>query len=218
MPTSADTPDNPAAQAAGASGTAPEATVEVTSLAAWRRWLQAHHAKSGSVWLVSWKVSVPERHVPMTDLVDEALCWGWVDSVPRALDAQRSMRRMSPRRAGSAWSLVNKRRVEALTAAGRMQPAGLAAIERAKADGSWSALDEVETLAVPADLQAALDAQPPAAAHFERFPRSSKRNILEWISAAKKPETRLARIQTTADMAARNLRANHARQPKGAQA
>lgn len=191
-------------------------TVEVTSLLAWRRWLQAHHGQAGSVWLVTWKVSVPRKHVPMSDLVDEALCWGWVDSLPKALDAERSMRRMSPRRAGSAWSLVNKRRVEALIAADRMQPPGLAAIERAKADGSWVALDEVETLAVPPDLQAALDALPPAAAHFDHFPRSSKRNILEWIASARKAETRQARIQTTAEMAARNLRANHARQPKSA--
>lgn len=191
-------------------------TVEVASLAAWRRWLEAHHARSGSVWLVSWKVSVPERHVPMAALVNEALCWGWVDSLPKALDAERSMRRMSPRRPGSAWSLVNKRRVEALTAAGRMQPAGLAAVQRAQADGSWTALDQVETLAVPADLQQALDGHEEAAANFARFPRSSRRNILEWIAAAKKPETRLARIQTTAEMAARNLRANHARQPKSA--
>ncbi|RTL46844.1 MAG: hypothetical protein EKK53_01940 [Burkholderiales bacterium] len=205
MRTSTDTPSPADAQP----------TVEVTSLKAWQRWLQAHHTQTGSVWLVTWKVSVPERHVPMSELVDEALCWGWVDSLPRALDAQRSMRRMSPRRAGSAWSLVNKRRVEALMAAGRMQAAGLAVIERAKADGSWAALDEVETLAVPADLQAALDAHPPAADYFERFPRSSKRNILEWIAAARKPETRLARIQTTAEMAAQDLRANHARQPKG---
>ena len=192
------------------------ATVEVTSLHAWRQWLQAHHGQPGSVWLVTWKVSAPDRHVPMSDLVDEALCWGWVDSLPKALDAERSMRRMSPRRAGSAWSLVNKRRVEALIADGRMQPPGLAAIARAKADGSWVALDEVETLAVPPDLQAALDAAPPAAAHFARFPRSSKRNILEWIASARKAETRQARIQTTAEMAARNLRANHARQPKAA--
>lgn len=198
--------------AAPAAGELP--TVEVTSLDAWRRWLKANHTRSGSVWLISWKVSVPERHVPMTDLVDESLCWGWVDSLPKALDAERSMRRMSPRRPGSAWSLVNKRRIEALRAAGRMQPGGLAAVERAQADGSWTALDEVETLAVPADLQQALDGQPQAAANFSRFPRSSKRNILEWIAAAKKPETRQARIQTTAEMAARNLRANHARQPQ----
>jgi uncharacterized protein YdeI (YjbR/CyaY-like superfamily) len=190
--------------------------VEVTDIRQWRAWLAAHHHQDRSVWLVTWKARHAERHVPMGELVDEALCWGWVDSLPRALDQDRSMRRMSPRRPGSAWSRVNKAKVAALTAAGRMQPPGLAAVSRAKADGSWTALDEVETLALPDDLVAALRRHPPAQQHFDAFPPSSKRNILEWIASAKKPETRQARIQTTAEMAAQNLRANHARQPKGA--
>lgn len=126
------------------------------------------------------------------------------------------MRRMSPRRPGSAWSKVNKAKVATLAAAGRMQPPGLAAVSRAKADGSWTALDDVESLAVPDDLITALRSHPPAHMHFNAFPPSSKRNILEWIASAKKPETRQARIQTTAEMAAKNLRANHARQPKRA--
>ena len=190
--------------------------LEITSLAQWRRWLQRHHAQLTSIWLVTWKAHAGPRHVPMTDLVNEALCWGWIDSLPRALDEHRSMRRMSPRRPRSAWSRVNKSRVEVLIAQNRMQAPGLAAMERARQDGSWQALDEVETLALPLDLQAALEARPPAAAHFDAFPRSSKRNILEWIAAAKKASTRAERVNTTAEMAASNLRANHARQLKSA--
>lgn len=197
-----------------AQDTAPQ--VEVTSLADWRQWLQAHHDRGASIWLVTWKAHHPARHVPMPELVDEALRWGWVDSLPRALDADRSMRRFSPRRPGSSWSRVNKARVAALMASGRMQPAGLAAVQRAQQDGSWAALDAVEDLSVPDDLRAALQAQPPAERHFQAFPRSSQRNILEWIAAAKRPDTRAARIATTAEMAARNLRANHARQPASA--
>lgn len=186
----------------------------MTSLRAWRTWLANNHTRTRSVWLVTWKASQGKAHVPMSELVDEALCWGWIDSLPRALDDRRSMRRLSPRRPGSAWSRVNKARVEALIAAGRMQPAGYAVIEQAKADGSWAALDVVEALTVPADLLQQLASHPPARANFDKFPRSTKRAILEWIANAKRPETRLARIVETAEMAARNLRANQARQVK----
>lgn len=106
-------------------------------------------------------------------------------------------------------------RVEALLAAGRMQPAGLAVIERARAGGSWEALDEVETLVIPDDQRSALQAQPPALGRFEAFPPSYRRNTLAWISAAKRPETRATRVARTNDMAAQKLRTNHARQPMG---
>jgi uncharacterized protein YdeI (YjbR/CyaY-like superfamily) len=155
-------------------------------------------------------------HVPVGDLVDEALAHGWVDSRPRALDGERSQRLVTPRRPTSAWSRVNKRRVERLVTTGRMTPAGLAAIETAKRNGAWTALDEVGTLAEPDDLRAGLDADPVARRCWDAFPRSTKRAILEWIAAAKAPATRDKRVAETAAKAAVNVRANQWRQPKGA--
>lgn len=124
------------------------------------------------------------------------------------------MRLLSPRKAGSAWSRVNKDRVARLIASKQMAPAGLAVIARAKEDGSWTRLDAVETLHVPDDLAAAFKKAPRAAATFDAFPRSSKRLILEWIAQAKKPQTRSARVAETVAAALRGKRANHYRQPK----
>jgi uncharacterized protein YdeI (YjbR/CyaY-like superfamily) len=140
--------------------------IEVTSRAQLRAWLAANHDTSGSIWLVTWKKQTPDRHVPYDEIVEEALCFGWVDSLPRKLDAGRTMLLLSPRKRGSAWSAANKTRVERLIADGRMEPAGLAAIEIAKAEGSWSFLDDVERLEVPADLAEALADHPEATKHF----------------------------------------------------
>lgn len=182
--------------------------VEVTSLAELEAWLAANHATAGTIWLVTHKKSEGARHVPYADVVDAALAHGWIDSLPRKLDERRSMLRLSPRKPGSAWSAVNKAKVERLAAAGRLHPAGLAAIERAKADGSWSALDGVETLAPPDDLVAAFALHAGSAAAFEAFPKSVKRGILEWIAQAKTAATRGRRVEETARLAAEGRRAN----------
>jgi len=184
--------------------------VEVESRAAWRRWLSANHARAQGIWLVTYKKTAdPRRYLSYDDIVDEALCFGWVDSLPRSLDAERSMRLVAPRKPKSGWSRVNKARVERLMADGKMTPAGLRAIERAKADGSWAKLDAVEALVVPRDLAAALGQNAKARAFFDEFPRSSKRIILEWIAGARTPETRAKRVEETARLAAKNQRANH---------
>ena len=187
--------------------------VYVPDRTAWRRWLTEHAARSQGVWLVYDKG--PDRSLSYDDIVEEALCVGWVDSKPRSRSERQSMLYVAPRRPGSSWSRLNKERVERLTAEGRMQPRGLAVVESARADGSWSALDEVETLVEPDDLAAALNEQPSARAHWDRFPRSTRRAILEWIAGAKTATTRAARIQSTADEAAAGRRANQWRQPKG---
>jgi uncharacterized protein YdeI (YjbR/CyaY-like superfamily) len=140
--------------------------------------------------------------------VEEALCFGWVDSRPRALDAERTMLWFAPRKPGTGWSALNKERIERLLATGRMAPPGLAKVDAAKGDGSWTALDAVEALTIPPDLASALAAHPPAREHFDAFPRSVKRGILEWIGSAKKAETRERRVPRTARLAAGNLRAN----------
>lgn len=190
------------------------ARVEVDGRTALRRWLEAHHMQRESIWLVTWKKAAGARHLPYGAIVDEALAFGWIDSLPRALDAERTMILLSPRKAGSSWSAVNRERVERLIAAGAMHPAGLTKIAAAKADGSWSRLDAVEALTIPDDLAAALIPGSVADGHFRAFPRSVTRGILEWIGNARTPETRARRIAETAAKAADNLRANHARQPK----
>jgi len=147
--------------------------------------------------------------------VEEALCFGWIDSKPRTLDDERSALWFAPRKAKSGWSALNKSRVERLTEQGLMQPAGLAKVEAAQADGTWALLDAVELLSVPPDLVAALSQLAGAADYFDAFPRSVKRSILEWIQMAKQAETRAKRVLETATLAARNERANQWR-PKPA--
>ena len=176
--------------------------------AEWRAWLSANHTRTEGVWLVTFKKATGKPRVEYDEAVEEALCFGWIDSKPNKLDAERSLLWFAPRKAGTGWSKPNKERVERLIAEGVMTPAGLAKIEAAKADGSWTALDAVEALELPPDLRAALQSNPPAATYWEAFPRSIKRGILEWILNAKSPQTRARRIQETAELAAENRRAN----------
>jgi uncharacterized protein YdeI (YjbR/CyaY-like superfamily) len=182
--------------------------VQPGSVQEWREWLAEHHIRPTGVWLVTWRAGSSGPRISYEESVEQALCFGWVDSKGRKLDAERTMLWFAPRKARSGWSRPNKQRVERLQAAGLMAPAGLAVVEAAKADGSWTLLDTVEDLVVPDDLAAAFDASPPARQHWEAFPRSVKRSILEWIVHARRPETRAKRVAETADLARRNERAN----------
>jgi uncharacterized protein YdeI (YjbR/CyaY-like superfamily) len=181
--------------------------VEVQSRRALRDWLSKHHQQKDSIWLVTWK-KPDARYIPYGDIVEEALCFGWVDSLPRKLDDTRSMLRLSPRKPKSAWSKANKDRVKQLIANRLMTPAGLRVVEAAKAKGLWQKLDGVEALETPPDLAIALSKSKTAQKNFDAFPRSAKRGILEWILQAKKPETRAARIADTVAKAKDNIRAN----------
>ena len=175
--------------------------------AEWRAWLNAHHGTSPGVWLVHWRTATGRRRLSYDDIVEEALCFGWVDSRMRRLDEERSMITMTPRAATSVWAWSNKQRVERLIAEGRMSEAGLRSVSVAKANGSWTALDDIDALVVPADLAAALAADGRAQRHFDAFPPSAKRLILHWIKGAKRPATRQRRIAETARLAAANIRA-----------
>ncbi|MGH2476005.1 MAG: YdeI/OmpD-associated family protein [Candidatus Limnocylindrales bacterium] len=170
--------------------------------AGWRAWLIANHATSDGVYLVSFRRGSGQVSVPYEEAVEEALCVGWIDSVGRVLDDERAIQRFSPRRAGSGWARSNKGRIGRLAAAGLMLPAGLAAIEAAKRDGSWTKLDDVENHVVPADLGSALDAAPPARERWDAFSRSARRMMLVWLVDAKRPETRAKRIAEIASHAA----------------
>ena len=180
--------------------------VEVSSAAELRRWLEANHATSPGIWLVSYKKAAGERYLAYEDIVCEALCWGWIDSKGRTLDELRSQLLLTPRKPGSKWSQPNKIRIAELEASGRMSAPGRAVVEAAKASGTWTALDDVENLVEPAELKAALDATPEARKNWDAFPRSSRRAALEWIAAAKRPETLERRVTEIVDLAARNLR------------
>ena len=186
--------------------------VEISSTAELHDWLAEHHATSPGCWLVTWKKG-RGPYVGWSEVVRELLCFGWIDSKGQRVDEDRTSLLVTPRRPRSGWSRVNKEHLEVLLAAGRMQPAGLAAVERAKADGSWTKLDAVETLAEPDDLRAALDAVPAARTAWDGFPPSVRRAVLEWIGAARRPATRASRVAETVSEAAEGRRANQSRQP-----
>jgi uncharacterized protein YdeI (YjbR/CyaY-like superfamily) len=141
------------------------------------------------------------------ELVEEALCVGWVDGQSRKVDEDWTALLMTPRRPGSGWARTNKERVARLEAAGLMQPSGRAVVERAQADGSWSLLDGPEALEEPPDLVAALAAQPRARESWDAFPPSARKLMLTWLVTAKRPETRAARAAAVADSASRGERA-----------
>jgi uncharacterized protein YdeI (YjbR/CyaY-like superfamily) len=184
--------------------------VPVTSRAQWRAWLGEHHGTSPGIWVVLWKKG-QASYVEYEDLVEEALCFGWVDSQARGLDEQRTQLLMTPRRPRSTWARSNKERVTRLSAAGLMAPAGLAAVEAAKASGSWTALDDVEDLIEPADLRAALDASPAARAAWDGFPPSARKELLWWIASAKTTGTRERRLASTVGEAEQGRRAGQTR-------
>ncbi|HUP30612.1 MAG TPA: YdeI/OmpD-associated family protein [Usitatibacter sp.] len=182
----------------------PENSCHPKSRAQWRRWLERNHARAEGVWLVTYKKASGKARMSYDEAVEEALCWGWIDSRTRALDDERGMLWMAPRKAKSGWSRTNKVRVKRLTAEGLMAPPGLARIAAAKRDGSWSALDDVEDMVVPADLSRAL-ASSGAQAHFDGFAPSIRKAILGWIASAKRPETRGKRVEETARLAAMKI-------------
>lgn len=182
--------------------------LELPHRAAWRAWLAAHHTQPDGVWLVLGRKAATAPHLRYDEAVEEALCFGWIDSLPGTLDATRTLLYFAPRKAGSGWAATNKARIERLVAAGLMTAAGLAKIDAAKRDGSWTRIDGAIALVVPDDLADALARNHGAAAHFDAFPPSARRALLEWIATAKRPETRARRIQETAEKAARGERAN----------
>lgn len=182
--------------------------VDVQTRTALRRWLERYHATSPGMWLVRTRKENARTYLDYDAIVEELLCFGWIDGKVTSLDETRSMLLCTPRRSKSGWSKLNKERIARLEALGKLRPAGRAIVDEAKATGSWAALDEVEALVVPPDLADALERHAPATTHFEAFPRSVKRAILEWISQAKRAETRTKRIDETARLAAKNQRAN----------
>jgi uncharacterized protein YdeI (YjbR/CyaY-like superfamily) len=181
---------------------------EPKSRAGWRSWLQKNHTQPESIWLVLAKKESGLPSLTVEEAVEEALCFGWIDSVPNKMDDKRYKILLSPRKPKSNWSKVNKQRAARMIKAGLMTDAGMSTITLAKKTGTWNALNDINKLTVPADLKSALALNPKAAEFFDAFPPSVKRGILEWIQNAKTESTRTKRITETAALAAKNIRAN----------
>lgn len=181
--------------------------IEVDSRPALRNWLSEHYEQTESIWLVTYKKHVKDKYVSYDEIVEEAICFGWIDSVARKLDGDRTQCLLSPRKPKSVWSRVNKLRVDKLLDQGLIQPCGQAKIDIAKENGMWTFLDDVEALIIPEDLAIQLNNNPVAKENFEAFSPSSKKGILQWIKMAKKADTRKQRIEKTAALAAENIKA-----------
>ncbi|MEZ5059201.1 MAG: YdeI/OmpD-associated family protein [Saprospiraceae bacterium] len=166
-----------------------------TSQAEWRAWLEKKHESRQSVWLIQYRTSSENASLTWSEAVDEALCFGWIDSTRRTIDGESFMQYFSKRKAKSNWSKINKEKVAELIQSKRMTDAGLRSIEIAKQNGSWNLLDEIEALVVPEDFQAELKAVQNAFKYFESLSKSKKKLVLHWVFAAKRPETRENRIQ-----------------------
>lgn len=177
------------------------AQVEVTSAAELRAWLEANHTQEVSIWLVTYKKQMGARYVSRDQVLDEILCFGWIDGIRRQLDEERTMQLLSPRRT-QAWARSYQERVARLTREGRMHPAGLRSVSEAQRLGLWDSMTDVDDLVVPDDLATALAAHPPAAERFPGFAPSYRRNVLRWIAKAKAPATRAKRIAQAATLAA----------------
>lgn len=174
----------------------------------WRNWLQKNYGSETGVWLVFYKKGSNMPTISYDDAVEEALCFGWIDSTPNKIDDQKYKQLFSPRKKKSVWSKINKVRIEKLIKEKLMHQSGMAKIEEAKKDGSWTILDNVEELIMPFELAKAFSKNKKALKFFEAFPKSVKKGIYYWIESAKTPETLKKRIAETVTLAAENKRAN----------
>lgn len=177
----------------------------------WRQWLEENHQEKSAVWLVYYKVSAKVASISWREAVDEALCFGWIDSTRKTMDDERFVQYFSRRNPNSTWSRVNKEKVAELIEANLMTKAGFDSIAIAQQNGSWSMLDDVEALVVPADLKEALSNYEGATGYFDNLSRSNKKMLLYWVVSAKRAETRQKRIKEIAECAGKNLKPNQFR-------
>ena len=172
----------------------------------WRAWLQENHDTENAVWVIFYKNKSQNPIISWSDAVDEALCFGWIDSIAKPIDEEKFIRFFSRRKPKSVWSRINKQKVERLISAGLMTKKGIESIEVARENGSWTILDDAESLIIPADLETELEKKPNAKSYFLSLSKSDKKNILQWIVLAKRAETRQRRIVEIAEIAAQNLK------------
>lgn len=173
---------------------------------AWRNWLQKNHITKQSVWLIYYKKGSGKPSLSWSEAVDEALCFGWIDSVAKTLDEERYIQFFSKRKPRSVWSKINKEKVQRLTYAGLMTAAGQASIDTARLNGSWNTLDEVETGEIPKGLLQVFKLHQGAKPYFTGLSRSAQKAILQWLHMAKQPVTRQKRMEEIATLAAQKLK------------
>lgn len=161
----------------------------------WRNWLASNHEKKDSIWLIFYKKKSPLHNLTWSESVDEALCFGWIDSIKKSIDSERFKQYFSKRKAKSNWSKINKDKIKLLSEQGLMAPAGYNSIEIAKENGSWTLLDEIEALVVPHELKEELKKEEGAWDFFNALSRSKRKILLYWVISAKRPETKLKRIK-----------------------
>lgn len=182
------------------------ATFYPSTQADWRAWLQENHLSKQSVWLIYYKKKSKIPSISWSEAVDEALCFGWIDSTARPIDDEKYMQFFTKRKPNSVWSKINKDKVEKLIATGKMSQAGFESIEKAKQNGSWTILDEVEELIIPDDLEAAFLANEGSKDFFMSLSKSVRKAILQWLVLAKQQTTRQKRINEIAELAAQKLK------------
>jgi len=174
--------------------------------ASWRDWLQKKHDQKQAVWLICYRKKSGIPTISWSEAVEEALCFGWIDSKKKPIDQEKSMQFFSRRKVKSTWSKVNKDKIERLIEEGKMNPNGLASVETAKQNGSWTILDEVEALIIPNDLEAALTRKPAAKSFFMSLSKSVQKSMLQWLVLAKKSATRQKRIDEIAALAQQQMK------------
>jgi uncharacterized protein YdeI (YjbR/CyaY-like superfamily) len=179
--------------------------VEITSLDALRSWLINNHDTSESFWLVTYKKSEPDKYVARWDVLDELICFGWIDGIRRKLDEQRTMQLISKRKV-EHWARSYKERAAKLIEEERMHRSGLKSIETSKEKGLWDFMDDVDDLLIPDDLSKGLMSYQGATEFFDSINDSSKRFVLRWIKLAKTEKTRNSRIQRIAELSAKGMK------------
>ena len=183
-------------------------TIHPKTRKAWRQWLQKNHASSPGVWMIYYKKQTGRRKLDYGEAVEEALCFGWIDSLPRKLDDQRAMLKFTPRKPKSAWSQLNKTRINKLIGEDLMTASGLVKIEQAKRDGSWDKLtssdSHIDSNTLPPGLLEALSKNKKALENFKSFPPGYRKRFLFWVDSAKQPETKNTRIKQTVQMSLAN--------------
>lgn len=175
----------------------------------WREWLQKNHDSKQSIWLVCYKKQANKPTIAWSDAVDEALCFGWIDSTRKSIGDNTFIQFFTRRKPNSVWSKINKAKVERLIEDGLMQQAGFEVIKRAKENGSWTILDAVEDLTIPEDLEKEFESNPGSKDYFLSLSKSVKKIILHWVVMAKRPETRQNRIKEVAELAAQKRKPKH---------
>ncbi|HEY9083995.1 MAG TPA: YdeI/OmpD-associated family protein [Vicingaceae bacterium] len=171
----------------------------------WREWLEKNHKKEESIWLIFYKKKSANFNLSWSQAVDEAICFGWIDSVKKSLDEERYIQYFTKRKPTSIWSKINKNKVKTLTKQGLMSDAGLKCVRIAKENGSWTILDTVEKLIIPEDLERKFQQYPNSKDYFQSLSVVIRKRLLYWVISAKKKDTREKRIGEIAEMAGKKL-------------